>query len=334
MNLKSITAEYADAEKAREFFEKQCWPDGTVCPHCGLVGEAYRLKAKEGSKKPVRVGVWKCKGCRKQFTVTKGTIFEGSHIPLNTWLMTIHLLCSSKKGMSAHQIHRMLGVTYKSAWFMVHRLRYAATQDPLAAQLTGVVEVDEAYIGGRRTSKARKRISPVTKPGERPVDYPSPTDGKQAVVSMVQRNGDVRSHHVQRVTAKTLKPILNHDIEYGARIMTDSGTVLHGAIHPRKHDQVNHNEQEYGRYEGGVCISTNTVEGFFSLLKRGINGTYHHVSPQHLHRYLSEFDFRYNARKISDGERTNRLISKVSGKRLMYRDLVPETPTSPPSLEA
>jgi transposase-like protein len=164
------------------------------------------------------------------------------------------------------------------------------------------------------------------KPGERAQDRPMAVDNKQAVVSMVQRNGEVRSHHVQRVTAATLRPILYHNIEYGARIMTDTGTVLHGAIHPRKHDQVNHSNQEYGRYEGGICISTNTVEGFFSLLKRGINGTFHHVSPQHLHRYLSEFDFRYNNRKITDGERTCKMIGKVAGKRLMYKELVPAKP--------
>jgi transposase-like protein len=325
MNLKSIAKQFSDPDKARDFFEAQRWPDGTVCPFCGVVGESYRLKAKANSKSPVRPGVWKCGGCRKQFTVTKGTIFEDSHIPLNVWLTTIHLICASKKGMSAHQIHRMLGVTYKSAWFMVHRLRYAATQDPLAVQLTGVVEVDETYIGGRKTSKARKRQSRVVKPGERPKDIPSAVDNKQAVVSMVQRNGDVRSHHVQRVTAKNLRPILNHNIEYGARIMTDSGTVLHGAIHPRKHDQINHSEQVYGRWENGVNITTNTVEGFFSLLKRGITGTYHHVGSQHLHRYLSEFDFRYNTRKLSDGQRSVKLIEKVSGKRLMYKQLVPDT---------
>jgi len=322
MNLNFIAKHFSDPDAAREFFEKQRWPEGTVCPHCGLVGEAYRLKAKEGSKSPVRPGVWKCKGCRKQFTVTKGTVFEDSHIPLNVWLMTIHLLCSSKKGMSAHQIHRMLGITYKAAWFMLHRLRYASTQDPMAAQLVGIIEVDEAYIGGRRTSKHRKLAALAVRPGERPKDIPSPVDGKKAVVSMVQRGGDVRSYHVKRVTGATLKPILNWNIEYGARVMTDAGTVLHGAIHPRRHDQVNHSNQEYGRYEGGVCITTNSVEGFFSLLKRGINGTFHHVSAQHLHRYLSEFDFRYNTRKITDGERSCRLIGKVGGKRLMYRDLV------------
>jgi transposase-like protein len=320
MNLTKLTQQYPDAESARAFFEKQRWPDGTVCPFCGLIGESYRLKAKADSKSPVRPGVWKCAGCRKQFTITKGTIFEDSHIPLNIWLMAIHLICSSKKGMSAHQLHRMLGVTYKSAWFMVHRLRYAATQDPLAAQLTGTVEVDETYIGGKR--RLKKRVPRITKPGERDKDYPSSVDNKQAVVSMVQRNGEVRSHHVQRVTAKTLRPILNQQIEYGARIMTDSGTVLHGAIHPRKHDQVNHKNDEYGRYEGGVCISTNTVEGFFSLLKRGINGTYHHVSSQHLHSYLSEFDFRYNTRQITDGERSMKLIGKVGGKILMYKEIV------------
>jgi len=324
MNLKSIATHFSDPNAAREFFEKQCWPDGTVCPFCGVIGEAYRLKAKPDSKSPVRPGVWKCKGCRKQFTVTKGTIFEDSHIPLTVWLMTIHLLCASKKGVSAHQIHRMLGVSYKSAWFMVHRLRYASTQDPLAAQLTGIVEVDEAYIGARRTSKHRKLMAYTAKPGERPKDIPSPVDGKQAVLAMVQRGGDVRSAHVQRVTAANLRPILNHNIEYGARVMTDAGTVLHGAIHPRRHDQVNHSEQEYGRYEDGLCISTNSVEGFFSLLKRGLHGTYHHVSARHLHRYLSEFDFRYNSRKITDGERSCRLIRKASGKRLTFRQLSPK----------
>jgi transposase-like protein len=323
MNLKSITQRFHDEASAREFFEKQQWPEGTVCPHCGVIGESYRLKAKPESKSPVRPGVWKCKGCRKQFTVTKGTIFEDSHIPLATWLMAIHLICSSKAGMSAHQLHRMLGITYKSAWFMVHRLRYAATQDPLASQLTGIIEVDEVYIGGRR--RLRDRVPHIAKPGERPKDRPSAVDNKKAVVSMLQRGGEVRSHHVQRVTANTLRPILNHHIEYGARIMTDTGTVLHGAIHPRKHDQINHKAEEYGRYENGVCITTNSVEGYFSQLKRSINGTFHHVSARHLHRYLSEFDFRYNTRKITDGERSCRLIRRVGGKRLTYRQLVPKT---------
>ncbi len=330
MNLKSIAAQFSDPDAAREFFEKQRWPDGTVCPFCGVIGEAYRLKAKPDSKSPVRPGVWKCKGCRKQFTVTKGTIFEDSHIPLNTWLMTIHLLCSSKKGMSAYQIHRMLGVTYKSAWFMVHRLRYATTQDPLAAQLTGIVEVDETFIGGRRRPK--DRVSRVVKPGVRPKDQIGPVADKQAVLSLLQRDGEVRSFHVGRVTADNLRPIIDRQLSSTARVMTDTSSVLGKAIAPRRHHQVNHKESEYGRYtKRGMCITTNTVEGFFSLLKRGINGTFHHVSKQHLHRYLAEFDFRYNNRKITDGQRSCRLIQGVAGKRLTYRQLVPRVTVIPPS---
>ncbi len=155
MNLKSIAQKFSDPEAARQFLESQRWPDGVVCPLCGLVGEAYRLKPKAESKTPVRPGVWKCAGCRKQFTVTVGTVFEDSHIPLNTWLMAIHLLCSSKKGMSAHQLHRMLGITYKSAWFMAHRLRYALSQDSIF--LKGVVEIDETYIGGKSTRGRKAR---------------------------------------------------------------------------------------------------------------------------------------------------------------------------------
>jgi transposase-like protein len=317
----NLTSQYfTDADAARQFLEKQRWPDGTVCPFCGLVGESYQLRARPESKSPVRPGVWKCKGCRKQFTVTKGTVFEDSHIALNIWLMTIHLLCSSKKGISAHQIHRMLGISYKAAWFMVHRLRYAATQDPLCQLLDGIVEVDESYVGGKR--RKDKRIPHAVKPGKRPKDRPAPTDGKQAVVSLVQRQGEVRSLHVQRVTADNLRPVLDFYISRHARVMTDSSTVLENAIYPRRHDKVNHSAQEYGRYEDGLCITTNTVEGFFSLLKRGILGTYHHVSPQHLHRYLAEFDYRYNTRKVQDGERSCGLIRKVAGKRLKYNQLI------------
>lgn len=321
MNLNSIAEKYSDPNAAREFFEKQCWPDGTVCPFCGLVGEAYRLKAKPDSKSPVRAGVWKCGGCRKQFTVTKGTIFEDSHIPLNIWLTAIHLICASKKGMSAHQLHRMLGVTYKSAWFMVHRLRYAVAHSPLAEQLKGIVEVDETYIGGKHRKADRPRKK---KPGDRDVDARNPVDNKQPVLAMVERGGEVRSQHVERVNSANLRPVLRRNIEEGAQIMTDTATWLRGAIPPHNHFQVNHSIEEYGRYENGLCISTNTIEGYFSLLKRGIIGTYHHVGSQHLHRYLSEFDFRYNTRKITDGERTCKMIAKAPGKRLMYKDIVPE----------
>jgi transposase-like protein len=323
MNLTDIANNFSDAEEARLFLEKKRWPDGAVCPFCGLVGEAYQLEPQAGSKAPVRPGVWKCGGCRKQFSVTVGTIFEDSHIPLNKWLMAIHLLCSSKKGMSAHQLHRMLGVTYKSAWFMAHRIRYAMTQDFIfSPKLGGTVEVDETYVGGKPRNKVRRTF----RHGVRPIDHPYSVGQKAAVVSLVQRGGNVYSRHVQKVNIENLKPIINELITEDAHIMTDSGTVLRGSLSGRKHDQVNHTENEYVRYEGKKKITTNSVEGFFATLKRGINGTYHHVSKQHLHRYLSEFDFRYNARKIKDGERSELAIKGVGGKRLKYRDTKPYEP--------
>jgi transposase-like protein len=273
------------------------------------------LKAKEGSKSPVRPGVWKCGGCRKQFTVKVGTIFEDSHIPLTTWLKAIHLLCASKKGMSAHQLHRMLGVTYKSAWFMAHRIRYAMTQEPLSSKLSGEIEIDETYVGGKL------RTGPfAVKPGERPKDRPVGTANKAIVVSVLQRGGRVQSQHIDKVTAKNLRPIIDQMVAEDAHVMTDTSAALRTIGMRRKLSQVNHKRNEYVRREGSVSISTNTVEGFFSILKRGINGVYHHVGKHHLHRYLSEFDFRYNARKLADGQRSLLAIKGVNGKRLMLRD--------------
>jgi transposase-like protein len=315
MNLNDITKYTQSEDKAREFLGAERWPKGAICPHCGVEGESYRLNAKPDSKHPVRPGVWKCGGCRKQFTVKVGTIFEDSHIPLTTWLKAIHLLCASKKGMSAHQLHRMLGVTYKSAWFMAHRIRYAMTQEPLSSKLTGTIEVDETYIGGKRTFGPHS-----SKSGERQKDRPAPTAGKEAVVSVLQRGGRVQSRHIQKVSAKTLRPIINEMVDEQAHLMTDTSTVLKSAGAKRKHSQVNHNKKEYSRYEDGICISTNSVEGYFANLKRGLNGVYHHVGKQHLHRYLSEFDFRYNARKLKDGDRSLLAIRGASGKRLRLRD--------------
>src|SRR5579863_7939803 len=316
LNLASLAKHFSDEDKARAFLETQRWPEGPICPHCGVVNNAYRLTSKPSKKDThVRKGVWKCGGCREQFTVTVGTIFEDSKIPLSKWLLAYHLLCSSKKGMSAHQLHRMLKVTYRSAWFMAHRIRYTMTQEPLSSKLTGVIEVDETYIGGRM-----KRQTNVVKPGQRPKDFISPTSNKAAVVSVLQRDGRVQSKHVQRVTAENLKPIVLQMVAEDAHVMTDSSTTLKGALKPRKHDQVNHNKEEYVRYENGVCITTNSVEGFFANLKRGINGVYHHVGKQHLHRYLSEFDFRYNSRKETDSNRTIHALKSVTGRRLMLRD--------------
>jgi transposase-like protein len=323
-----LAPHFQDEDKAREYLEAMRWPDGTVCPHCGVIGEAYKIVRKEKTseeieqmrlaKKRVRKtqkGIWKCAGCKKQFTVTVGTIFEDSHIPLHKWLLAIHLLCSSKKGMSAHQLWRMLEIgQYKTAWFMAHRIRYAMTGE-LPEKLDGIVVLDEAYIGGRR----RRKVSHTLKPGVRARDYPSQYENKKAVVSVVQRGGRVYSRHIERVTADNLKAVLNDVVSQDAHLMTDTG-VLWKKNTGRKHSLVNHSADEYVRYDEGVCITTNTVEGYFSLLKRGINGVYHHVGRKHLHRYLSEFDFRYNERKVTDGERAQTALKGFEGKRLMYRD--------------
>jgi transposase-like protein len=318
MEADILQPHFQDADKAREYLESKRWPDGPVCPHCGVIGEAVRLEMEDEAKTHARRGLLNCRACRKQFSVTVGTIFEDSHIPLNKWLLAYHLLCASKKGMSAHQLHRMLGISYKSAWFMCHRIRYTMTEEPLSSLLEGIVEMDETYIGGKY------RIGPLAvKPGERAKDRLSITDHKAAVVSVLQRGGRVKSRHVERVTAENLKPILEEMVDKAAHLMTDTSTVAK-SFTGRKHSKVNHKIGEYSRKENGVTISTNSVEGVFSILKRGINGVYHHVGKQHLHRYLAEFDFRYNARKISDAERAQIALKGADGKRLMRK--TPEKP--------
>ncbi|MFY9979889.1 MAG: IS1595 family transposase [Candidatus Sulfotelmatobacter sp.] len=305
---------FTDETKAIEFWESKRWPDGAVCPHCGLVGEAYKLQGKS-----TRPGLWKCKGCRKPFTAKMRSIFEDSHIPMHVWMYAVHLLCSSKKGMSAYQFHRMTAtfygkkVSYRTAWFMFHRIRFAMTQHPLVEKLAGIVECDETYVGGKIRVGTYKPRS-----GRRP-KYRSPRDNKAAVFAVLQRDGDVRSRHIQRVTAENLKPVIEEMIAEDAHVMTDSSTVLSGALSGRKHDQVNHHRDEYVRYEDGKCITTNSVEGYFSLLKRGIYGTYHHVGKPYLQQYLNEFDFRYNNRKVTDMERTDVALKATEGKRLTLR---------------
>ena len=317
---------FQDEDKAREYLEQMRWADGVICPHCGLVGEAYKINVKEKTAEEIeamraagkrvrkpRKGLWACAGCREQFTVTVKTIFEDSHIPLHKWLLAIHLLTASKKGMSAHQLMRMLDIKqYKSAWFMAHRIRYAMTGE-LTEPLNGIVEVDETYVGGKRRNKHAHAV----KPNVRAQDRLAPFADKFAVVSVLERGGKVHSRHVEKVTAKNLHAVLNEVCHADAHVMTDTG-VLKG-MKDRKHSLVNHKADEYVRYEEGVCVTTNTVEGYFSILKRGINGVYHHVSKKHLHRYLGEFDYRYNARQITDGERAQGALKGIEGKRLMYK---------------
>ena len=308
LNLNDLAKHFSDEDKARELLERLRWPDGATCPHCGTIG-AYKIEAKAHSKSGTRKGVWKCSTCRKQFTVTVGTIFEASRIPLNKWLLAIHLLCSSKKGMSAHQLHRMLGITYKSAWFLAHRIRYAMTGDGIFSKLCGTVEVDETYVGGKAKNMHRadrkRRIQ-----GRGAVD-------KAPVATLVERGGRVKSHHMEHVSGKNLKQAMTECIESTATIMTDESPSYFGVNKLfADHQAVNHHKGEYVRQSAHI----NTAESFHALIKRGIMGTFHHVSKKHLHRYLSEFDFRFNARYISDGERTLEAIKGFEGKRLMYRD--------------
>lgn len=304
IKLTDIAAHFNDEDSARAFFEAKRWPDGPVCPHCGVVGTAYKLNPKPGSK--TRKGLYKCADCREQFTVTVGTIFEDSHLPLHKWLFAIHLMCASKKGMSAHQLHRMLGVTYKTAWFMAHRIRYAMSQPPLRDKLKGTIECDETYVGGREKNKHGGR--------------PGWTSKKQPVFSLVERDGRVRSFHMRRVTSENLLGVMKDNIAQHSVVMTDDfGAYTHVKKHYPMHSVIKHSQKVYSISGPWGRVHTNTVEGYFGLLKRGINGTFHHVGEQHLFRYLAEFDFRYNTRTIKDGERTLEAIKGAEGKRLTLK---------------
>ena len=308
-----LAPQFRDEDAAREYLEKYTWPDGPVCPHCGLVNEAYKLTPKPGSK--TRKGLWKCKGCRKQFTVTVKSIFADSHIPLHKWLLAIHLMASSKKGISAHQLMRNLEIgSYQTAWFMAHRIRWALTREPVKEVFDGIVEYDETYIGGKL-----RCWSQGTKPGERPMDYRNPRDNKAAVATVLQRGGLVRSTHVERVTAKTIKPIIEEMVGKDAHIITDDAWVSKGFGKMRRHSTLNHSAKEYVRREGGEVITTNTVEGYFAILKRGNYGVYHHWSKKYLGQYLREFDWRYNVRKLDDAQRSIAAVKMTSGKRLVLK---------------
>ncbi len=304
-----IAKHHTDEDAAREYLEKQLWPDGPACPKCGLVGEAYKLEGET-----TRKGLYKCAGCREPFTVTMGTIFEDSHIPLHKWLFAIYLMCSSKKGISAHQLWRNLWGTdesgkqlgsYKTAWFMAHRIRWALGQEPVAGRLAGIVEVDETYIGGKeRSGVANSKYSK-----------------KQAVVALLQRQGEVRAFPVDRITLNNIEPVLKAHIEPEGQLMTDESSVYgRPQDYFATHDRVNHKQKQYSRRVNGLTITTNSVEGFFSLIKRGNYGTFHHWGRPYTQQYLNEFTFRYGTRKMSDHERNAAAIQKTSGKRLTLKE--------------
>jgi Transposase and inactivated derivatives len=298
---------FHDEAAAYRFVEERVWPEGPVCPHCGSTKEHVgKLKGKS-----TRVGTYKCYGCRKPFTVKIGTIFEASHVKMNLWLQAIYLMCSSKKGISSNQLHRTLGVTLKTAWFMSHRIREAMKVDPSEGPLGGegqVVEADETLLGPGRA---------IFKTGRGWVGE-SGTGGKIKVLTLVERNGRARSMKAEHITAKQAREFITQNADAASRLVTDEARM-----YPRigkafaSHETVNHSMKEYARGD----VTTNTVEGYFSVFKRGMRGTYQHCGENHLQRYLAEFDFRYSNRVglgVDDVERTKRAISGIVGKRLTY----------------
>jgi transposase-like protein len=290
---------FQSPEAAREYLEALRWGQDRVCPHCGTVNESFATK---------KAGVYRCrvKECRKDFSVTTKSVMESSHIKLNVWLQAFFLMSSSKKGMSSHQLHRALGITYKSAWFLTHRIREAMRSGGLLPPMGGAgktVEADETYIG-------RLKGQPKRRGG---------ASHKNTVMTLVERGGSARSFHIDTTTVAQVAPIVRANISRESRLMTDE------ARHYREvgkeyisHDAVHHAAEEYVRGD----IYTNTVEGYYSIFKRGMKGVYQHCSEKHLHRYLSEFDFRYSNRValgVNDGERADLAIKGAAGKRLTYR---------------
>ncbi|MEJ0042363.1 MAG: IS1595 family transposase [Rhizomicrobium sp.] len=304
LNLKAKI--YNDEAAARKHLESLQWPDGPVCPHCGVVNEATEL-----SGKSTRPGVYKCRPCQKPFSVTVGTVFERSHIPLTKWLLATELLTSSKKGISAHQLHRMLGITYKSAWFMAHRIREAmapaAGSEPPLGGDGFVVEADETFIG--------------KKDGKRKAPGASGSAHKRAVLSLVERGGKIRSFKLGSPSKHEIVGHIQANVDPASTLHTDGAQMYKGTLAVADHESVDHNKT-YVRQGKSEKVHTNTLEGFFSVFKRGMVGTYQHCGEQHLQRYLAEFDFRANHRAklgIDDAERARIALEGIAGKRLTYR---------------
>jgi transposase-like protein len=315
---------FHDEAAAFTELESILWPNGPVCPHCGADKRIYELKgvrSKPSKKHPngiERFGLKKCGACRKQFTVRMKTVFEDSHAPLHKWFQAIHLLCSSKKGISSHQLHRTLEVQYNTAWFMSHRIREAMRIGSLTPPMGGeggIVEVDETIYGRASTHpKGRGPYKPrITNSAH-----------KNVILSLVERGGTVRSYHVAGSTVSEVIPVVNANIKKETALMTDSAQLYKFQLgNFAAHDRVDHSAAEYVRYvDGAPTVHTNTVEGYFSLFKRGMRGVYQHCKEKHLHRYLAEFDFRYNNRSalgVEDVKRATKAIVGAKGKRLTYR---------------
>lgn len=315
LNLSTLAKQYSDETAAWAYMESIRWPNGPVCPHCGTINHAYYLAPKSGERttKTGKVSyrrLWKCGDCRQQFSVLVGTIFEDSHIPLSKWLIAYYLICAGKNGVAALELSRILGIAYSSAWFMAHRIRFALSRPDGQDKLGRVVEADETYIGGKAKGKRGRGAA-----------------NKTPVVTLIERDGEARSQVVTNVTGENIKAVLQKHVAPEATLMTDSFPVYNKPGQEfAAHHTVDHGAKEYARTEGegesAIRVHINTAEGFFSQLKRSIDGTYHHVSEEHLHRYLAEFDYRYNTRKVKDSERTITAIRQAAGKRLMYRNTV------------
>lgn len=293
----------ASEKAAVEFMESQRWEGRPGCPKCGDVSVYQMTDSKTGERQANYR--WRCKGCKQQFTVRTGTVFEDSRIPLRHWCYAFWRASTSKKGVSALEIHRQTGLSYKSALFMLHRIRYAMA-DSVTHPLTGTVEIDETYVGG--------------KPRVRGKGVRAEWSTKEPVVAMLQRGGKVKTQHVANVTSKTLGKLVRISVDRRARIITDEKRAYQRVGKPFKggHETVNHKRKEYVRGD----VTTNTVESFFATVKRGLNGIYHAVSKEHLHRYMAEFEFRYNNRQLEDGQRITAAIQASEGKRLLYREPV------------
>jgi transposase-like protein len=322
---------FQNDDDARKMLESILWPSGPVCPHCGVIGHSYATK---------RAGVYRCaeKECRKDFTVTMRTVMERSKIALHKWLQAFHLVTSSKKGVSAHQLHRTLNIGYEAAWFMHHRIREAMRTGGLSVlggpDSTGIVEVDETYFGKPEVA----HVSPRRVKDGRPLLKGDKIRNSRAIVSLVERGGNVRSFHVAVADKETVNAIINENIARESRVHTDESQLYNDVADTFfAHETVKHTAKEYVRYWNEVTdklrpdgkpivettvITTNSVEGYFSIFKRGMKGVYQHCKEKHLHRYLAEFDFRYNHRialGYNDGERMALAVSNASGKRLTYR---------------
>ena len=294
---------FNDENKAREFLEASRWPDGPVCPFCGQLDTVKRLGGKS-----MGPGWFHCSDCRDKFTCRTGTLYERSHIPLHKWLLATHLIVSSKKGVSALQLSRMLGITYKSSWFMCHRIREAMTpkaRGPLGGK-GRIVEADETYMGGKEKNKHVSKRKKGNVGGQ----------GKQVVFALVERDGHSHSFRVASVSGETLRPLIVTHVSRKSALMTDQGgQYFHVGKEFDRHETVNHGADEYVRGDA----HTNTAECRFSLMKRAVFGAHHSISEAHLHRYMTEWDFKWNTRKMKDGERAAIALKGIEGKRLTYR---------------